>query len=407
MAGSGKTTLVDALSAWLDDLSAASHSSAESHSSSASQLDSHILDAIQSMSLQQASSVAPPPPCSPPPSPSSPPASPPASSPAPTLPGHGAYVINLDPAVYELPYEPNIDIRDTIKYKQVMSQYELGPNAAIITSLNLYATRFDQVLSLIEKRAPHARAVVIDTPGQIETFTWSASGTIITDALGITLPTVILFVMDTVRCENTMTFVSNMLYACSIMYKTRLPMVMVFNKSDVKSAHFAQQWMRDYDKLQADLQENNFLGTLARSMAQALEQFYHTLRSVAVSAHTGDGMQQLVESIHAAAQQYEAEYRPVVEARLSANAQQKRRQQQEQLERVRADIRDERNVEEQTTTKVFADKHSVRLAKMTATYYDEQEEERKYDELMRDMHIQPSASASAADAKRDGESQKA
>ena len=63
------------------------------------------------------------------------------------------YVVNLDPAVYEIPYPANIDIRDTVKYKEVMKQYALGPNGGIMTWLKWFATRFDQVLSYIEKRA--------------------------------------------------------------------------------------------------------------------------------------------------------------------------------------------------------------------------------------------------------------
>ena len=55
------------------------------------------------------------------------------------------YVINLDPAVFEVPYPANIDIRDSVKYKEVMKQYQLGPNGGIITALNLFATKFDQV----------------------------------------------------------------------------------------------------------------------------------------------------------------------------------------------------------------------------------------------------------------------
>ena len=35
------------------------------------------------------------------------------------------------------------------------------------------------------------RIIAIDTPGQIEVFTWSASGSIITNSLANTLPTVI------------------------------------------------------------------------------------------------------------------------------------------------------------------------------------------------------------------------
>jgi GPN-loop GTPase len=33
------------------------------------------------------------------------------------------YVLNLDPAVINIPYEANIDIRDSINYKEVMKQY--------------------------------------------------------------------------------------------------------------------------------------------------------------------------------------------------------------------------------------------------------------------------------------------
>lgn len=38
------------------------------------------------------------------------------------------YLVNLDPACRECPYPVNIDIRDTVNYKQVMKQYNLGPN---------------------------------------------------------------------------------------------------------------------------------------------------------------------------------------------------------------------------------------------------------------------------------------
>ena len=34
-----------------------------------------------------------------------------------------------------------------------MKQYGLGPNGGIVTALNLFATRFDQVLTLLETRA--------------------------------------------------------------------------------------------------------------------------------------------------------------------------------------------------------------------------------------------------------------
>lgn len=62
------------------------------------------------------------------------------------------YVINCDPACLNVDYLCNVDIRDTIHYKNVMQKYGLGPNGSIITSLNLFVTNFDQVLTLIDKR---------------------------------------------------------------------------------------------------------------------------------------------------------------------------------------------------------------------------------------------------------------
>lgn len=61
------------------------------------------------------------------------------------------YMVNLDPAVSFLPFSPKNDIRDEIKYKEVMSKYGLGPNGAIMTSLNLYAANFHLTLDKMEE----------------------------------------------------------------------------------------------------------------------------------------------------------------------------------------------------------------------------------------------------------------
>lgn len=182
--------------------------------------------------------------------------------------GEPYYMVNLDPAVLSTPFGANIDIRDTVNYKEVMKQYSLGPNGGILTALNLFATRFDQVLELIERRAAQPtsaaeapRYALFDTPGQIEIFTWSASGAIIAESLAATFPTAIVYVVDTVRCRNAVTFMSNMLYACSILYKFKLPLILAFNKTDAQPCEFALDWMADLDAFTEALQsERSYMG---------------------------------------------------------------------------------------------------------------------------------------------------
>ena len=251
--------------------------------------------------------------------------------------GKTPYVVNLDPAVLELPFTANIDIRDTVNYKEVMSQYKLGPNGGILTSLNLFTTRFDQVLSLLEQRAPEH--VLIDTPGQIEIFTWSASGAIITETLAAQYPTAVAYVVDTPRCTRPATFMSNMLYACSILYKTKLPMILVFNKTDAEPADRYLEWMQDCLLFQEALAEDeSYMSSLVQSMSLVLEEFYKNLRVAAVSAFTGDGMDEFSTKLKEAVAEYESEYRPEFEKRVAERKKLEETLKQEQLDSLVKDL---------------------------------------------------------------------
>lgn len=225
--------------------------------------------------------------------------------------GKRVYTVNLDPAVRNVAYPVNIDIRDTVNYKEVMKHFGLGPNGGIMTSLNLFATKFDQVLTLLDKRVGDLDYILIDTPGQIEVFNWSASGQIICDALAVSYTTVVCYVVDTARCAKPVTFMSNMLYACSILYKTKLPFVVAFNKIDVMPHTFLKEWMQDFEKVnQALSRETSYVASLARSMSLAMEEFYKNLRSVGVSAVTGQGCADFEEALAEASQEFHDIYVP-------------------------------------------------------------------------------------------------
>jgi GTPase SAR1 family protein len=313
------------------------------------------------------------------------------------------YSINLDPAAKYIPFSSSIDIRDTVDYIEVMRQHKLGPNGAILTCLNLFATKFDQVMSILERRAfgldnegdegvdgggdggvesgvegsdgqdeakvgeeeasnttrqqqsndeatsntqagkdddtttpnstntPNNNSsldyILIDTPGQIEAFTWSASGTIVTSALATTFPTVLAFVIDTPRCAASVhTFMSNMLYACSMLYRAKLPMVIVLNKIDIVGCEFVKEWMEDYESFQEALDDaseaNNgysdemagggggsgYYASLTRSLSLVLDEFYNHLHKVGVSAATGEGVDEFWTVVEQAAEDYEEGY---------------------------------------------------------------------------------------------------
>ncbi|CCX31528.1 hypothetical protein FPQ18DRAFT_277206 [Pyronema domesticum] len=260
------------------------------------------------------------------------------------------YIVNLDPAVKNVPFDRNIDIRDSVNYKEVMTQYNLGPNGGIMTSLNLFATKIDQVIGILEKRADSLTRVLVDTPGQIECFVWSASGAIITDALASTFPTVIAYVIDTPRTAQPATFMANMLYACSILYKTKLPMILVFNKTDAHDAEFAKEWMTDFEAFQTALrasEENGddeaiggsgYMGSLLNSMSLMLDEFYNHLDLVGVSAMTGAGIDEFLKAVDGKVEEYEKDYKPEMEKARAKREEDKVKNKQKELDRLMKDL---------------------------------------------------------------------
>ncbi|KAJ8613131.1 hypothetical protein CTAYLR_004825 [Chrysophaeum taylorii] len=226
--------------------------------------------------------------------------------------GKRCYFINLDPAALEVPVEANIDIRDTVDYKGVMREYSLGPNGAIVTSLNLFATQFGDVMDILDERTKEFDYIIIDTPGQIEAFTWSASGQLIAESLASTLATCVVYVVDTPRSRSPATFMSNMVYACSILHKLRLPLVAAFNKIDVQPPETCFSWMDDFEAFHVALDEDDsseaYVTSLHRSMSLVLDEFYRVLDRVAVSAATGEGIDNFWAKLDASRLLYDETY---------------------------------------------------------------------------------------------------
>lgn len=211
-------------------------------------------------------------------------------------------------------------------------------------------------MGILEKRClpqpeellkPLPSHIIVDTPGQIEVFVWSASGNILLSSLASSFPTVLAYIIDTPRTtENTSTFMSNMLYAISILYKTKLPMILVFNKTDVKSEEQAVDWMRDFEKFQAAIQQEEedhregggYMGPLLNSMSMVLEEFYNQLSVVGVSSMTGDGVDDFFVAVETKRVEFERDYRPELERRRADAEEQKSQAREQEVSRMMSDM---------------------------------------------------------------------
>lgn len=65
------------------------------------------------------------------------------------------------------------------------------------------------------------------------------------------------------------------------MFKNKLPLIAVFNKSDVQSTDVMIEWMKDYDKfIEAANKDESYLATLSHSLCLSLDEFYKDLNVI-------------------------------------------------------------------------------------------------------------------------------
>ncbi|KAI5148877.1 GPN-loop GTPase [Enteropsectra breve] len=191
--------------------------------------------------------------------------------------------INLDPAVENPKMPLTTDIRDFIDYRETMQKYRLGPNGCINTCLNIFLLNYE--------KQEQAKYTIIDTPGQIEAFTWSSPGDAVMDLFS---DICILYVIDLSICKNKHVFMTNMIFAAALKAKFRRPLLVVFNKNDMEGLDEVSQWIVDFEAFRNSLNTEEIdLG----SMALYFEEFYNSIDFVSVSAYTGSGKEDFLKKV--------------------------------------------------------------------------------------------------------------
>ena len=210
-----------------------------------------------------------------------------------------AATVNLDPGVLHLPYVPDIDIRDQININNIMEEYGLGPNGALILAADLIAEESERIGGEIEDL--QSDVVLVDTPGQMELFAFRASGPYIANEM-TTEQKAIVYLFDAVFSFNPLNYVSNMFLAAAVYNRFFFPQMHVLSKCDLlppEEANRIVDWSSRPEALEVAIDEK-LTGTrrlLSRDMVNAIYRLGLEFQLIPVSGKTNEGLINLTSAL--------------------------------------------------------------------------------------------------------------
>jgi GPN-loop GTPase len=216
--------------------------------------------------------------------------------------GLSTVLVNLDPGAEQLPYTPDVDIRDWVKISEIMEENGLGPNGAQVAAADMIALNLDEVQSEIASfRADH---ILVDTPGQLELFVFRQSGKHIVSTLN-PQRSVVAYLLDPFLARTASGFTSQLLLGATTQFRFQEPLVFLLSKADrvdPESLETIRAWASDPSSLESDvLSESPTMATeFAANVSRLLAGLGLENNLVAVSSPDGTGLDDLYTLVQGA-----------------------------------------------------------------------------------------------------------
>ena len=170
--------------------------------------------------------------------------------------GLDSVLVNLDPGAEELLYDAEVDVRDWIKLSEVMEEHGLGPNGAQVVAADMLALNAGEVAEVLD--GFKTNYFLIDTPGQMELFTFRESSKVVIDAFGRE-DSILVYLNDPALVKTPSGLISSVLLSATAQFRHSLPFINVLSKADLLAEEDLEKvvnWSGDpialYDALMED-----------------------------------------------------------------------------------------------------------------------------------------------------------
>jgi GTPase SAR1 family protein len=180
-----------------------------------------------------------------------------------------------------------------------MERYQLGPNGALIFATDYIATRWGEIQNEIDGTG--ADFAIIDTPGQMELFTYRNSGSFIVSNISCEQK-VVIFLVDATLTKTPTNLVSMAFLTYSIRLRLGAPQVVVLSKSDMVKDKIDEilNWTSSLTALEKALREEGGDGesyVFASNILRTMSKIGFAYGIIPTSSVTMDGFTNLSSAL--------------------------------------------------------------------------------------------------------------
>jgi len=212
--------------------------------------------------------------------------------------GLRVYKVNLDTAAEYIPYQPDFDIRMYIDAHRIAKELGLGPNGALVKSMEMLSENVDIVTKAIDNA--DADFILIDTPGQMEVFIFRDVALKLSQSLGkYGREFVAVFVLDgeVVKRYEDYAFVAIMCVA--LQARLGIDVVPVINKIDVaEDLSLVGDVVSDVEGVVEKLRNKGTYGEMLANIVNTIWLYAKATRVPRVSAKNMLGLEELHRVVH-------------------------------------------------------------------------------------------------------------
>lgn len=146
-------------------------------------------------------------------------------------------VVNLDFGNDSVPFDVDVDVRDLITLDDIMEEYKLGPNGALIFGMEFLEKNLEWLEGRIKEvlQKDRGRYLIFDCPGQVELYVHHQSTVRILRKLAKScdLRPCCVHLVEATYISDGCKYISMLLLSLQVMLNLEMPHVNVLSKADV------------------------------------------------------------------------------------------------------------------------------------------------------------------------------